>query len=119
MFIFSKHALKRINERGIKKEQILLFMNYVDNENNVGNGDISYTLKRNTKKELQLNGISGDLVSKFSKLAVIVCSNNIIKTCLYMNGKKGKRYINRGNHKFKKLKVENENISLFKEINNG
>ena len=119
MFIFSNHALKRINERGIKKEQILLFMNYVDNENNIGNGDISYTLKRNTKKELQLNGISGDLVSKFSKLAVIVCSNNIIKTCLYMNGKKGRRYINRGNHKFKKLKVENENISLFKEINNG
>ena len=119
MFIFSKHALKRINERGIKKEQVLLFMNYVDNENNIGNGDISYTLKRDTKKELQSSGVSVDLLSKFSKLAVVVCSNNIIKTCLYMKGKKGKKYINRGNHKLKKARAENLNILLFKGLNNG
>ena len=29
------------------------------------------------------DGIPNELVSKFNKLAVVICANNIIKTCLY------------------------------------
>ncbi|MDC3272424.1 DUF4258 domain-containing protein [Hyphomicrobiales bacterium] len=125
MYEISKHAVKRLNDRGIRKEQILLFMENADCESSVGNGDTSYTLGRDTKKEMLLNGVPGDLVSKFSKLAVVITGGNIIKTCLYMNNKHGKRYRNRASIRrrgnvFKKLELEkSKNVSLFKELNNG
>ena len=112
MFIISKHAERRCRQRGIKKEHILLFLKYAENENNIGSGDICYTSGKISYKEMINDGISNDLISKFKKFAVIICSDNIIKTCLYMKKNNGKKYRKSFNRRFNNINTANDNHLL-------
>lgn len=119
MFIITKHAEKRCKQRGIKKEHVLLFLKYAEVENNIGNGDISYTSGKKSKKEMFDDGIPNELVSKFNKLAVVICANNIIKTCLYMTKENGKKYRKSFKNNYSYKNVVNDNNLFSEGMKNG
>ena len=54
MFIISKHAERRCRQRGIKKQHILLFLKYAENENNIVE---IYAIVEKISKEMIIVGI--------------------------------------------------------------
>ena len=63
--------------------------------------------------------ISNELISKFKKFAVVICSDNIIKTCLYMKNTNGKKYRKSFNRRYNNIKTSNDNHLLSKSDLNG
>ena len=92
MFNLTKHANKRLNQRGITGTTFKLFMQYADREVNVGSGDFALSVSNSQSLALKRDGIKSDVASKISRLVVVCTTEGVIKTCMIGNDKKGKYY---------------------------
>ena len=81
MFNLTKHANKRLNQRGITGKTFKLFMQYADREVNVGSGDFALSVSNSQSLALKRAGIQSDvLLSLESILFVYLTKDN----CLLM-----------------------------------
>jgi hypothetical protein len=92
MFNLTKHANKRLNQRGITGKTFKLFMQYADREVNVGSGDFALSVSNSQSLALKRAGVQSDVASKILRLVVVCTAEGVIKTCMIGNDKKGKYY---------------------------
>ncbi|MDB9891492.1 hypothetical protein OAD74_08980 [Alphaproteobacteria bacterium] len=93
MFTITKHADRRLNQRGVKGATFRLFLQYADREVDVGSGDVALSVSKGQCLAIARTGVEADIVRKLSRLAVVCSPGGVIKTCLIANDKRGKRYV--------------------------
>ena len=117
MFKITKHADRRLNQRGIKGATFRLFLQYADHEVDVGSGDVALSVSKRQCLAIASTGVEADIVRKLSRLAVVCTPGGVIKSCLIVNGSKGKRYVGehkRGQNDFRRS-FANDNCAQFRQ----
>jgi hypothetical protein len=94
----TKHASKRLQQRGVTSEALELHEQYADKECFVGGGLVSRTLTDAAIEEMKLMGVHQQKAEKVRKMAVIYTPNDRIITILFVQPGQGKTY-RRGSRK--------------------
>lgn len=96
----TKHAAKRMQQRGIKKELVEVIMTHADIETDIGNGTIAYSISKERLKKLRKTGdVPAQLMEKADGTCVAVANDNgpdenreAVVTILHIHGKAGRHY---------------------------
>lgn len=94
----TKHAAKRIQQRGVTSDVLELHEQYADEDCFVGGGCISRTLTDGVIEEMKIMGVNQQKAEKARRMAIIYTPNERIVTILYIKPGQGKTYC-RGNRK--------------------
>ena len=114
MYILTKHASKRMKQRGIKKGVFEVFLKFADREAPVGSGDYAISLSKKQVSKLPGQGLERDVVDKVARLVVVCSTEGVIKTCMIAMKGKSRRY-GVGNHDVQIRKTRqpyNDNLPL-------
>jgi len=92
---FTGHATKRMRQRGIKKQVVLIILEHVDTEIHVGNGRVALSVSKHRLDVLRKDGqLSPQLIDKVSGKCLVVANDNgpdeprYVVTVLHIRDKK-------------------------------
>ncbi len=88
----SRHALRRMQQRGIRRELIDLIWQNHDVEAQVGDGCQSLTVSRRMRGKLREGDIAPELLDKGGKIVLVVGSDGRVITVLRNGRRRGRRY---------------------------
>lgn len=93
-YIDTKHLEQRLRQRGVKGEAYSTILQWADVEVPVGGGDVSLTLSKDAIEELAVEGVPMACRDKLKRLAVVVTTDGVVKTCLVIrkSGRNWRRY---------------------------
>lgn len=97
---FTEHAAKRMQQRGIKKQMVMIILGYADKKIHVGNGSVSMSVSKQRLEVLKNTGdVSAQIADKISGICIVVTDDNgqnetgyTIVTVMHILDKKGRRY---------------------------
>ncbi|MFQ5783228.1 MAG: hypothetical protein ACE5H8_00205 [Alphaproteobacteria bacterium] len=88
----TRHALRRLQQRGIPSEAVQLIDEHGDIELNAGRGCISMQISRRKTASLMADGYAPGLVERAANLVVIRCEETgHIVTVLHVHGQRARR----------------------------
>ena len=88
----SKHAIARMNQRGIRKVDIELLVAHADIAIPCGNGRISYSMTKKGLNDLLLAEVPVQVADRLRSICAIVAEDGTIVSVMKLHGHKGKRY---------------------------
>ena len=89
---FRVHALQRIQQRGVRMEELSLVLSERDLEVPVGSGCTALTISRGRRRELISEGYPPSVVDRTVGLIVVESAEGEIVTVLRSFGQRGRRY---------------------------
>ncbi len=84
----SKHAKRRICQRGIKQSSLNFLLEFADKERHVGDHCTSLTLSKKEAQRLLKKGHPSNIISQAQKLAVIEGNQGVIVTVMHCCNKR-------------------------------
>lgn len=93
-YIDTKHLERRLRQRGVKDKTYSTILEWADVEAPVGGGDVSLTLSKDAIEELAAEGVPVARRDKLKRLAVVVTTDGVVKTCMVIrkSGRNRRRY---------------------------
>ena len=88
----SKHAIVRMNQRGVRKVDIELLVAHADVAIPCGNGCMSYCMTEKGLNDLLLVKVPVQMADRVRNLCAIVSVDGTIVSVMKLHGNKGKRY---------------------------
>ena len=85
------HFKKRCRQRGVKKSDINMILEYADTEANVGNGVISYSISNNSIIEMK-NFIQPKQLDRIKGRAVLMSEDGVVITAIKINKPRSRHY---------------------------
>ena len=103
---YSTHAIRQMQQRGIRATITETILEYSNKKVHVGNGCIAYSIDRKQLETLKkLGTLDAQLVEKIDNVCLVVGPDNKVVTAMHLeDGKKGRLYrvpSRRGHHRDK------------------
>lgn len=92
---FSKHAMVRMQQRGMRVRDITLASSLFDAEMPVGRGLSALRLSRGALLEARANGIPAKAIARISRAVLLAADDGTLVTCLRPHGPRASNYSRR------------------------
>lgn len=96
----SRHAERRMQQRGLRRADIAILSSYADIEVTIASGLHAVRISRKAYEEARSLGVSPSSLDRLRQAVAVESNDGTLVTCLHLHGRRSAAYRGRANRKF-------------------